>query len=254
MATLPTLPLSRDEPRMFDEFLVTINMWMADTFGYALVGCFLWGMVSVLFSPCHMASIPLMIGYVAGQGHTVKEGEAGGYAVTFSAGLFLSIAVVGGLCSLLGRMMGDVSPLWGLPVGGLLVWLGLDLMGIAACRLPGKSLSRFSLRGYKGAFILGSSYGILSGACTFGFIAPILAVITVQQRILEGLILVLAFAVGHCLPIAVAGSSVALSQRMLESRGMQTTVFWGRKAAGLIVIGVGIYFLLTAATDLFPAI
>ena len=254
MATLPTLPLSRDEPRMFDEFLVTINMWMADTFGYALVGCFLWGMVSVLFSPCHMASIPLMIGYVAGQGHTVKEGEAGGYAVTFSAGLFLSIAVVGGICSLLGRMMGDVSPLWGLPVGGLLVWLGLDLMGIAACRLPGKSLSRFSLRGYKGAFILGSSYGILSGACTFGFIAPILAVITVQQRILEGLILVLAFAVGHCLPIAVAGSSVALSQRMLESRGMQTTVFWGRKAAGLIVIGVGIYFLLTAATDLFPAI
>lgn len=254
MATLPTLPLSRDEPRMFDEFLVTINMWMADTFGYALVGCFLWGMVSVLFSPCHMASIPLMIGYVAGQGHTVKEGEAGGYAVTFSAGLFLSIAVVGGLCSLLGRMMGDVSPLWGLPVGGLLVWLGLDLMGIAACRLPGKSLSRFSLRGYKGAFILGSSYGILSGACTFGFIAPILAVITVQQRILEGLILVLAFAVGHCLPIAVAGSSVALSQRMLESRGMQTTIFWGRKAAGLIVIGVGIYFLLTAATVLFPAI
>ncbi len=254
MATLPTLPLSRDEPRMFDEFLVTINMWMADTFGYALVGCFLWGMVSVLFSPCHMASIPLMIGYVAGQGHTVKEGEAGGYAVTFSAGLFLSIAVVGGICSLLGRMMGDVSPLWGLPVGGLLVWLGLDLMGIAACRLPGKSLSRFSLRSYKGAFILGSSYGILSGACTFGFIAPILAVITVQQRILEGLILVLAFAVGHCLPIAVAGSSVALSQRMLESRGMQTAVFWGRKAAGLIVIGVGIYFLLTAATDLFPAI
>lgn len=239
---------------MFDEFLVTINMWMADTFGYALVGCFLWGMVSVLFSPCHMASIPLMIGYVAGQDHTVKEGEAGGYAVTFSAGLFLSIAVVGAICSLLGRMMGDVSPLWGLPIGCLLVWLGLDLMGVAACRLPGKSLSRFSLRGYKGAFILGGSYGILSGACTFGFIAPILAVITVQQRVLEGLILVLAFAAGHCLPIAVAGSSVALSQRMLESRGMQTAVFWGRKAAGLIVIGVGIYFLLTAATVLFPGI
>ena len=239
---------------MFDEFLVTINMWMADTFGYALVGCFLWGMVSVLFSPCHMASIPLMIGYVAGQDHTVKEGEAGGYAVTFSAGLFLSIAVVGAICSLLGRMMGDVSPLWGLPIGCLLVWLGLDLMGVAACRLPGKSLGRFSLRGYKGAFILGGSYGILSGACTFGFIAPILAVITVQQRVLEGLILVLTFAAGHCLPIAVAGSSVALSQRMLESRGMQTAVFWGRKAAGLIVIGVGIYFLLTAATVLSPGI
>mgnify|MGYP000847062431 FL=1 len=239
---------------MLDEFLVTINLWMADTFTYAVAGCFLWGMVSVLFSPCHMASIPLMIGYVAGQDHTVKGCEAGGYAVTFSAGLFLSIAVVGGICSLLGRMMGDVSPLWGFLVGGLLVWLGLDFMGVAACRLSGKGLSRFSMRGYKGAFVLGASYGILSGACTFGFIAPILAVITVQQKILEGLILVLVFAAGHCLPIAVAGSSVALSQRMLESRGMQTAVFWGRKAAGLIVIGVGIYFLLTAMSALFHAV
>lgn len=110
------------------------------------------------------------------------------------------------------------------------------------------------MRGYKGAFVLGASYGILSGACTFGFIAPILAVITVQQKILEGLILVLVFAAGHCLPIAVAGSSVALSQRMLESRGMQTAVFLGRKAAGLIVIGVGIYFLLTAMSALFHAV
>ena len=33
----------------------------------AALGCFLWGMISVLFSPCHLASIPLIVAYVGGQ-------------------------------------------------------------------------------------------------------------------------------------------------------------------------------------------
>ena len=86
---------------------------MTDTFALAVLGCFLWGMVSVLFSPCHLASIPLMVGYVAGQGHEIQGREAAGYAGVFSLGLFLSIAVVGVICSLLGRMLGDISPLGG---------------------------------------------------------------------------------------------------------------------------------------------
>ena len=230
---------------MFNQFLLTINMWMTDTFARAVLGCFLWGMVSVLFSPCHLASIPLMVGYVAGQGHEIQGREAAGYAGVFSLGLFLSIAVVGVICSLLGRMLGDISPLWGVPVGVLLVWLGLDLMGVAKCRLPGKTLSGFTMRGYRGAFILGGSYGILSGACTFGFIAPILAIITVQQRVVEGIALILFFALGHCLPIVLAGSSVALSQRLVEAKGMRLATQWGRKLAGLLVIGIGLYFAVS---------
>lgn len=230
---------------MFDQFLITINMWMMDTFALAALGCFLWGIVSVLFSPCHLASIPLMVGYVAGQGRLVEGKEAAGYALIFSLGLFCSIALVGLLCSALGLMLGDVSPYWGLPVGALLIWLGLDLMGITVCRLPGRKLQSFTLRGHKGAFVLGSSYGILSGACTFGFIAPILAIITAQGRALEGLTLITLFALGHCLPIALAGSSTALTQRLLSST-FQNAAQWGRKLAGLLVIGVGCYFLLTA--------
>lgn len=227
---------------MFNQFLLLINMWMTDTFVLAVLGCFLWGIVSVLFSPCHLASIPLMVGYVAGQGHEVHGREAAGYSCVFSLGLFLSIAVVGMMCSLLGHMLGDISPVWGVPVGALLVWLGLDLMGVAKCRLPGKTLSGFSMRGYRGAFILGGAYGMLSGACTFGFIAPILAIITVQQRVIEGIVLILFFALGHCLPIVLAGSSAALSQRLVEAKGMRLTAQWGRKLAGVLVAGIGLYF------------
>lgn len=230
---------------MFDQFLLTINAWMTGSFSLAVIGCLLWGMVSVLFSPCHLASIPLMVGYVAGQGTLVQGKQAAGYALLFSFGLFLSIAAVGAMCSLLGRMLGDISPYWSIPVGVLFIWLGLSLMGVPICKLPSGGLGNLQMRGYSGALALGLAYGILSGACTFGFIAPILAFITVHEQAAKGMSLILFFALGHCLPIMAAGSSAALAQRMLADKGMQKATLWGRKVAGGLVITIGVYFMLT---------
>jgi len=233
---------------MFDQFLLTINSWMMGGFALAVIGCFLWGLVSVLFSPCHLASIPLMVGYVAGQNTLIEGRQAAGYAALFSAGLFVSIALVGIVCSLLGRMLGDISPLWGIPIGGLFIWLGLSLMGVSVCKLPSGNMGRLTIRGYTGALVLGLAYGILSGACTFGFVAPILAVITVQEQIARGLSLILFFALGHCLPIVIAGSSAALAQRLLAGKGMQTVTVWGRRFAGGLVMAIGVYFIVSALT------
>lgn len=232
---------------MFDQFLLTINVWMAGSFGFAVAGSFLWGLVSVLFSPCHLASIPLMIGYVAGQtiGPPVRGRQAAGYALLFGAGLFVSIALIGVVCSWLGRMLGDISPLWGILIGGLFIWLGLNLMGVSVCKLPGRRPGSFKMRGHAGALMLGLSYGVLSGACTFGFIAPILAIITVQAEVAKGLSLMLFFALGHCLPIVIAGSSAALTQRLLAAKGMRKATVWGRNLAGGLVILIGIYFIIT---------
>lgn len=235
---------------MFDQFLLTINTWMTGGFTLAVVGCFLWGIVSVLFSPCHLASIPLMVGYVAGQNTLIEGRQAAGYAALFSSGLFISIAIVGFACSMLGRMLGDISPLWGIPIGGLFIWLGLSLMGVQVCKLPSGSLGRIRMRGYSGALVLGLAYGILSGACTFGFIAPILAVITVQEQVAKGLVLILIFALGHCLPIVVAGSSAAIAQRLLAGKGMQTATVWGRRIAGSLVVLIGVYFIISSLSNI----
>ena len=46
---------------MFDQFLITVNSWMMAGTALAALGCFVWGMISVVFSPCHLASIPLIV-------------------------------------------------------------------------------------------------------------------------------------------------------------------------------------------------
>lgn len=227
-----------------EAFFLTVNQWLTGAPLLAAAGSFLWGMISVLFSPCHLASIPLMVAYVAGQRELLAPHRAGIYAVLFSAGLFLSIAAVGFICALLGRMLGDVGPYWQILVGLVLIWVALGMFGVQACSVSGGGiLQRFNLRGRSGAFLLGLAYGILSGSCTFGFIAPILAIITIQQQIVMGLTLIILFAIGHSLPILAAGTSTAFVGKLIASQAWQNTGNWLRKAAGSVIIILAIYFI-----------
>jgi cytochrome c-type biogenesis protein len=209
----------------------------------AAAGAFAWGMVSVLFSPCHLASIPLIVAYVGGQENAVNPRKAGWYAGAFTLGLFITIAVVGIVCALLGRMLGDVGIWWQVLVGGVLIWVAMGMLGVEACSMSGSLLYRLKLRGIHGAFGLGLAYGILSGSCTFGFIAPILAIVTVQQKFVAGSVMMLLFALGHCLPIVVAGSSTAFVRRLTESSAWQGAGLWFRRGAGVMIGLLGAYFI-----------
>ena len=229
---------------MVDSFFLTVNQWMAGGTSLAMAGCFIWGMISVLFSPCHLASIPLMVAYVGGQKEQPKPLQALQYSVAFTAGLFFSIAAIGIICALLGRMLGDVGNYWQFIVGLVLIWVSLGMFGVKGCSLGGGLLYKLKFKGLLGALGLGVAYGTLSGSCTFGFIAPILAVITVQQQIASGILMILLFAVGHCIPIIIAGSSTALVRRILDNSAWQGAGSWFRRGAGVMIGSLGIYFIL----------
>jgi len=228
-----------------ETFFITINDWMTGTMAFAVLGSFLWGMVSVLFSPCHLASIPLMVAYVAGQEKAVNPRQAVVYSAAFSIGLFITIAAIGVACALLGRMLGDVGNYWQILVGAILLWVALGMLGGESCRFSGSILARFTMKGILGAFVLGLAYGFLSGSCTFGFIAPILAIITIQGEIAAGMVMIVLFAIGHCLPIMVAGSSTALVRKLIESRAWHGAGNWFRKGAGVVIGCLGIYFVIS---------
>ncbi|MDR3555384.1 MAG: cytochrome c biogenesis protein CcdA [Syntrophobacteraceae bacterium] len=229
---------------MLYHIFTIVNGWMEGGFVLAAAGCLLWGVVSVALSPCHIASIPLIVSYVAGQEKAIETKEAAIYAVIFSSGLFITIALLGVICSLLGTMLGEVSPYWTVPVGAILIWIALDMWGIAKCSLSGSLMGRIKIKGLAGALVLGLAYGILSGSCTFGFIAPILAIITIQQRVLIGVVYIVLFGIGHCIPIAIAGSSTAKVRKILESGSFHEGSRWFRKCAGAVIAALGLYFVI----------
>ena len=226
-----------------DQIFLAVHGWMSQGILLGALGCFLWGMVSVLFSPCHLASIPLIVGYVGGQNQVLAGRKAALYAVVFTLGLFITIAAIGIICAMLGRMLGDVGPYMSILVGVVLVWVGLDILGVAKCSMSSSLMAKIKVQGLAGAFVLGLAYGILSGSCTFGFIAPILAIITVQQQVLTGVVFIVLFGIGHCIPIAVAGSSTALVRRFLANNSWQQGSTWFRRMAGVGIGVLGLYFI-----------
>jgi cytochrome c-type biogenesis protein len=111
--------------------------------------------------------------------------------------------------------------------------------------MSGSLLSKMRVKGVSGAFFLGLAYGVLSGSCTFGFIAPILAIVTVQKDVMSGVVLILLFGLGHSLPIAFAGSSTALVSNLLEKSSFQKGSLWFKRTAGVGIGLLGIYFIVS---------
>ena len=141
-------------------------------------------------------------------------------------------------------MLGEIGSYWTILVGVILIWVALGMMGVSVGSMSGGLMGKFKLKGMFGAVVLGLAYGLLSGSCTFGFIAPILAFITIQKQIAVGIFYIVIFGIGHCIPIAVAGSSTAMVQRLLENSSFQQGSLWFRKAAGVAIGLFGIYFIL----------
>ena len=140
---------------------------------------------------------------------------------------------------------------WQVLVGLILVWVALGMLGVEKCSMSGSLLYKLKLRGVGGALALGLAYGVLSGSCTFGFIAPILAIVTIQEKVLTGILFILLFAIGHCLPIVVAGSSTAVVKRLMENSAWQGAGKCFRKGADVVIALLGIYFI---ANPFFSAV
>jgi cytochrome c-type biogenesis protein len=228
---------------MLENIFLTVNEWLIGGTVVAALGAFFWGMISVVFSPCNLASLPLIVAYVGGQEKMAKTRQASFYSLAFTFGLFITIALIGVVCALLGRMLGDIGNYWQILVGLILVWLALGMLGVEKCSMSGSFLSRLNLTGLFGAFVLGLVYGFLSGSCTFGFIAPILAIITIQKMLLHGIMLIIFFALGQCTPIFIAANSTAAVRKLIEKQSWQTGSQWFRRGAGVLIGLLGLYFI-----------
>lgn len=226
-----------------NELLINISGWLHAGPAIALPGAFLWGMVSVLLSPCHVTSIPLLIAYVAGQETIPHPRRAALFAILFAAGIFITIMAIGLICAAAGRMLGDVGIWWQSVVGILLLWVSWSLFTPPTCSTTASSVRRLKVQGPGGAFVMGLGFGILAGICTFGFIAPILGIITLQKEVVTGVAMLVLFGVGHCLPLVVCGIFSASVMGFLNSHAGQKIIQGMRKVSAIVIAGLGIYFI-----------
>ena len=99
----------------------------------AFAAAFAWGVLSVLLSPCHLAGIPLVVGYI-GERKVRRTREAFLISLLFALGILVTIAAIGIATAAAGRMLGNVGP-WGYWLGATLFFVfGLYLLDVV--KLP----------------------------------------------------------------------------------------------------------------------
>lgn len=135
----------------------------------ALGASFMWGILSIILSPCHLASIPLIVGFISGQGQVTTK-RAFWTSTLFSVGILITIAAIGAITVAAGRMMGDVGRYGNYFVALIFFVVGLHLVGVIPLNFSGVGLAGMKHKGYLAAFILGLVFGIALGPCTFTYI------------------------------------------------------------------------------------
>ena len=210
----------------------------------ALAASFLWGLLSVLLSPCHLSGIPLIVGYLSGR-EDLTPRRAFLLASSFSAGVLLTIALIGVVTAALGRMMGDIGRAGNVLVAGIFVLIGLYLMDLLPVSWGASPRTGSTRRGYPGALILGLAFGLALGPCTFAYMAPILAVVfrLSSARMPYAAGLLLAYAAGHCSVLVLAGTATDRVRRFLKSRTAAKGVERLRRVCGAFVAMGGLYLL-----------
>jgi cytochrome c-type biogenesis protein len=232
---------------MIEQIFTSLSRAVEATPVIALLASVIWGILSILLSPCHLASIPLIVGFIDGQGRvTARRGL--GLSSLFAIGILITIALIGTLTASLGRMMGDVGAYGNYIVAAIFFVVGLYLLGIIPMPLSGMGQGRIKRKGLLAALLLGLIFGIALGPCTFAYMAPMLGVTfkLAATNLLYGAVLLLAYGIGHCSVIVAAGASTTLVQKILnwneESKGAVILKY----ICGILVILSGLYLIWIA--------
>ena len=210
----------------------------------AISAAFLWGILSILLSPCHLSSIPLIIGFIDKQGR-VSVKRAFSLSLMFAVGILITIAAIGLITASLGRMMGDIGRIGNYLVAVVFVVVGLYLLDIIKLDWGGFSSGGVKHKGGLAAFILGLLFGIGLGPCTFAYMAPMLGVVfqVASTQLFFAIALLAAYGIGHCSVIVLAGTLTERVQQYLNWTEKTKGAIILRKVCGVLVIVGGIYLL-----------
>ena len=213
----------------------------------AVAAALAWGVLSIVLSPCHLASIPLIVGFIQGRGERAA-GRAALLSTLFATGILITIAAIGAATAAAGRLLGDVGAAGNVFVGVIFIVVGAALLDIVPLGWTAPQVGDGPRRGALAAFTLGLVFGVALGPCTFAYMAPMLAITfkVAGRSPWYGGLLLAAYGVGHCLVIAIAGASAAWTQRVLDWNAESTAGRWIKWVCGGLVVCGGIYMLYSA--------
>ncbi|MDW7643854.1 MAG: cytochrome c biogenesis protein CcdA [Desulfuromonadales bacterium] len=230
-----------------ESLFIALNQAVTGSPLLALAAALAWGVLSVVLSPCHLASIPLIVGFIDGQGRMTTK-RAFLISTLFAFGILLTIALIGVITAAAGRMLGDLGPWANWFVAGIFILVGLHLLDFIPMPWSGPGQVGMARKGMLAAFLLGLIFGIALGPCTFAYMAPMLGITfsLAADNLLYGASLLLAYGIGHCAVIVLAGTFTEIIQHYLDWNEKSKGAVILKKICGILVIAGGLWLIYSA--------
>ena len=231
---------------MIVELFTSLSGALTQSPEIAIGAAFVWGLLSVILSPCHIACIPLIVGFIDGQGN-ISTGRAFGLSSLFGLGILITIGVIGLITGLMGRMVGDIGGYGSYFVAIIFFAIGLNLLGILPLPfMEGGANPNYKRKGFLAAFILGLLFGIALGPCTFAYMATMLGIVfsIASTQIAFALSLLLAYGIGHCAVLVFAGTFTEMVEHYLHWSEKSKGAIILKKICGVLVILGGVYLIV----------
>ena len=209
---------------------------------YGLV--FVGGLLTSL-GPCNIATIPLIVGFMGGS-RDISRTRSFLISLTFAIGLALTFMLLGVIAALIGGVIGASMRWWYYLVAAICFLIGLNMLGVLKFDLPmwfGGLRERIGLKGIPGALLLGLVSGLVASQCATPVLAAVLTYVMAKGALIYGASLLFVYSLGRGVPVILAGTFTG-ALKSLQKLGRWSGVI--EKASGMIVIGVGLYFLWIA--------
>lgn len=168
---------------------------------------FLGGLVASV-SPCSLAMLPIIIGYVGGYNNE-KPAKTLLQMFMFVMGTAIVFSVIGIICAVTGKVFAAFAGgYFGIILAAIVLVMGLKLVGILAFRSssPYKEMPKSEGHNiYLYPVLLGMVFALAGTPCSTPILAAIMAFASLSANLVQAIIMLFLFALGQGLILILAG-------------------------------------------------
>lgn len=211
---------------------------------------FLGGLIASV-SPCSLAMLPIIIGYVGGYS---KEKPVTTFfqTLSFVFGTAIIFSIIGILCAVTGKVfIAFAGGYFGIVLAGIIMVMGLKLIGFLDFEMPvlikelptGKIQNNFLY-----PVLLGGTFALIGTPCSTPILAGIMAFASLSASIGQAILMLFLFSLGQGLILILAG---VLTSRLKTWKNFYTVSDMLMKFSGLLLILSSMYIFYKIFLPLF---
>ena len=224
---------------LYNIFSISLNAGNAKLI--LLLSSFLGGIVASI-SPCSLAMLPIVIGYIGGYANQ-SVSRTLVQLISFIFGSAIVFTAIGIACAITGHVFISIAGnYFMLLVAAILMIMGLNLTGILDVQIP-SIINKIPQSKGNSAFLypmlLGATFALAGTPCSTPILAGIMGLASVSNNLTLAILMLFLFSIGQGIILVIAGVFTSLIKQFGKVINFSEILL---KISGILLIFASIYF------------